>query len=476
MNFFTLSACRGKGGIADVSQVAFPLVIASIGHGVNLFVDRVMLANYSEAAVAAAFPAGLTSFTISCIVLGVVGYAGIFVAQYTGAGQNSNVSKAVWQALFLAIAGGAIMAGTTLFSRPLFQWFGHDRSLQNMEIIYYNILSWGGAITLISSALSTFWSGRAETKFIMLIQTIMTLCNIPLNALLIFGCTFTIGSIQFMIPELGITGAALGTIGAGTIGMILYLMGFFSPSSRRKYNTWGNPFSWDIFKRLVRFGSPNGIQLVLDLATFNIFVILLGKISPEVLTASSVAMSAYSLAFNPMIGFGQAASILVGQGIGAGDIPFAEKSVRSCRHLLLGYSLIIMLIFIFFPEIIFQMFDLQNEKVRHLARIMLIFTCGYLVFDAFNILYGNAVKGAGDTKFVMWAGISLGWLLYAVPCTVAYFIFSGNWAVSNFGTDGAKDICVWVLWWICDIYIILLGLTFYLRYRSGKWKKMSVIS
>ena len=78
MNFFTLSACRGKGGLADVSQVAFPLVIASIGHGVNLFVDRVMLANYSEAAVAAAFPAGLTSFTISCIVLGVVGYAGVF--------------------------------------------------------------------------------------------------------------------------------------------------------------------------------------------------------------------------------------------------------------------------------------------------------------------------------------------------------------------------------------------------------------
>ena len=63
--FFSKSFC-GRGGIIDVSRVAFPLVVASIGHGVNLFTDRVMLANFSPDAMAAAFPAGLTSFTI-CI-------------------------------------------------------------------------------------------------------------------------------------------------------------------------------------------------------------------------------------------------------------------------------------------------------------------------------------------------------------------------------------------------------------------------
>lgn len=122
------------------------------------------------------------------------------------------------------------------------------------------------------------------------------------------------------------------------------------------------------------------------------------------------------------------------------------------------------------------MFDLQDESIRDLAEVMLIFTSGYLLFDAFNILYGNAVKGAGDTKFVMWAGIALGWLAFAIPCIAAYMIFSGEWAINFFGEESSRNICVWSLWWICDIYIAMLGGVFYWRYRRGKWTKMSVIN
>ena len=475
MNFFSLKSYQGRGGIANVSKVAFPLVVASIGHGVNLFTDRVMLANYSSEAMAAAFPAGLTSFTMSCIFLGLVGYAGVFVAQYTGAKQPLNVGKAVWQAIFLALIGGTIMGLTTLFARPMFSWFGHDRSLLDMEIAYYNILSLGGFIPLVSSALSTFWGGRAKTRFIMVVNLIITLFNIPLNALLIFGCNCSIGQWHITIPEQGIAGAAWGTIGAGAIGMLVYLWGFMTPAIRKEYGSCSNPFSWDIFKRMIRFGTPNSIQLVLDLATFNIFVILLGKISVDVLAASTVAMSAYSLAFNPMLGFGQAASILVGQGVGAKDISFAERSVRSCRFLVVCYSVVMMIIFILFPEIILKMFNLESDHVRHLAKIMLIFTSGYLLFDAFNILYGNAIRGAGDTRFAMWVGIALGWLMFAIPCAAAYYYFAGASAIETFGIERAQNLCTWTLWWICDIYIIMLGSAFYLRYRNGKWKSMNVI-
>ena len=467
-----IQSFKGRGGIADVSKVAFPLVIASIGHGVNLFTDRVMLANYNPAAMAAAFPAGLTSFTMSCIFLGIVGYAGVFVAQYSGAKQNHHVGKAVWQAIFLALTGGMLMAATTLFSQPLFDLFGHAETLRPMEITYYNLLSWFGFVPLTTAALSTFWSGRAKTGMIMLVNLLITLFNIPLNALLIFGWDF--GS--FAVPEFGIAGAAWGTIGAGASGMMVYLICFFLPSPRKIYGTCRNPYAPDIFKRLIRYGTPNGVQLVLDLATFNIFVVLLGKISENVLTASTVAMSAYSLAFNPMIGFGQAASILVGQGVGAKDIPFAEKSVRNCFMLVLGYAALMLVVFIIFPELICRMFDLQDEEVLRLSRIMLIFTSGYLFFDAINILFGNAVKGAGDTRFVMWAGIILGWVLFAIPCLAVYYTFSSSWAIDKFSDATAQEINVWSLWSICNLYIAMLAATFYWRYRKGKWKSMSVIS
>ncbi len=473
MNITDFISFKGRGGIADVSKIAFPLVVASIGHGINLFTDRVMLSNYSPSAMAAAFPAGLTSFTMSCIFLGIVGYAGVFVAQYTGAKQFQNVGKAVWQAIFLAFTGGAIMAFTTLFARELFDWYGHAENLRPMEVTYYTLLSWFGFVPLVTAALSTFWSGRAKTKMIMIVNLLITLFNIPLNALLIFGWDFG----GFAIPELGIAGAAWGTVGAGTIGLLVFIICFTLPEMRKTYGTCSNPFAPDIFKRLIRYGTPNGIQLVLDLATFNIFVVLLGKISEDVLTASTVAMSAYSLAFNPMIGFGQAASILVGQGVGAKDIPFAEKSVRSCLFLVLVYSVMMLILFVFFPELICRMFDLkENTNVLRLAGIMLIFTSGYLFFDAINILFGNAVKGAGDTRFVMWAGIALSWLLFAIPCIAVYYTFSSRWAIEKFGEFTAGEINVWTLWGICNFYIATLGATFFGRYRHGKWKSMSVIN
>jgi len=467
---------RGRGGIGEVLKVAIPLVVASLGHALNLFTDRVMLSVYSPQAMAAAFPAGLTSFTLSCLFLGIAGYSGVFVAQYTGAGSPQKAALAVWQGILVAIIGGIFMAGTSFFAESLFALCGHEQTLQPLEVTYFKILSWMGFIPLMTAALSCFWSGRARNSMVMAVNLIITLFNIPLNYLLIFGNRFQIGQWQLVIPEMGISGAAWGTVLAGAAGLLIYLAAFCMPYNRKNFGTLSHFYAPEIFVKLVRFGLPTGIQLVLDLATFNIFIILLGKINETVLTASGVVFSAYSFAFNPMIGFGQTASILVGQGVGAKDIPYAEKCIRSARFLLLCYSLLMIAVFVCYPELLFQIFKLPEGEVRTLTRIMLIFTVCYLIFDAANILYSNAVKGAGDTYFVMMAGILLGWLAFALPCIAAFWWFSGDWAVNHFGRAGAERWCLWTLWTICDVYIIMLGTIFYARYKKGKWKKMSVIS
>ncbi len=466
---------RGKGGIGEVAKVAFPLVIASLGHALNLFTDRVMLAAYSHQAMAAAFPSGLTAFTLSCIFLGAVSYAGVFVAQYTGAKQPSQVSYSVWQAVFLALTGGTFMAGTAFFAEEIFAFFGHAPELQPLETIYFQILVCSGYIPLLTAAFSVFWSGRAKTNIIMIVNIVITVINIPLNYLLIFGYRFHIGNWDVSIPELGITGAAWGTAGAGVAGLLIYIIAFITKKNRQKFGTLRYIYAPALFTKLIRFGTPNGVQLVLDLATFNIFVVLLGKISEPVLTASGVVFSAYSLAFNPMLGCGQAAAILVGQGVGAKDIDFAERSVRSIRFLLFLYSLAMLIICLFFPELVYTTFNLPDGEIKHLTKVMLLFTAAYMFFDAMNILYSNAVKGAGDTYFVMISGMLLGWLVFALPCAASYWFFSGNYALEHFGAELSRTICVWSLWAIMDVYIFLLGVIFYARYKHGKWKKMSVI-
>jgi MATE family multidrug resistance protein len=100
------------------------------------------------------------------------------------------------------------------------------------------------------------------------------------------------------------------------------------------------------------------------------------------------------------------------------------------------------------------------EPIGRLVRVLLRFVALYTVFDTLNIVFASAIKGAGDTRFVMTVivGVSIG--LLVVPCFVALVVFKAD---------------IYVAWAIISGYIILLGGIFLARFLSGKWKSMRVI-
>ncbi|MBO5958729.1 MAG: MATE family efflux transporter [Lentisphaeria bacterium] len=469
-NLFTRSV---SGNIWEVFRIALPLILANAGHSINLFTDRLMLQKFSESAMSAAFPAGLTHFTLICYFVGTVGYANSFVAQYFGAKMYHRVGAAVWQAIYMAILGGLFSVAAYFYAPALFRAFGHEAHLIELEISYFRIMALGGCIPLFTIALSTFWGGQGKTSMVMFVNLLITACNIPFNYVLIFGWD----AGWFKIPALGINGAAYGTLAAelaGVLFMVFCLLG--SRTNIARFRVWNMRLDKDMFLRLFKFGGPNGIQLFLDLASFNLFVILLGRIGPDVLNASGVAFSLNSLAMIPMFGLGQTVSILVGQGIGAQDIPLAERSVRSARLWLYFMLIIIGVLFLFHPEPALTLFDLQpGTKAFDLAKIMLRFVTAYLIFDGTGILYGSAIKGAGDTKFSMWIGASFAWIIFGIPCLMVYYIFTRPGIRESLGADRADMCNLWTLWSIIVGYIMILGSTFYLRYLGGKWKGMKVI-
>lgn len=461
------------GNVWEVLRIAFPLILASAGHSINLFVDRLMLQRFSEDAMSAAFPAGLTCFAMICYFVGTVGYANSFVAQYFGAKMYHRVGAAVWQAVYMAILGGIWSALLWFAAEPLFDFFGHAPHLREMEVTYFRLLALGGVIPLLTIALCAFWGGQGKTGMVMFVNLLVTFCNIPFNAVLIFGVDLP----WLKLPRLGIVGAAYGTIAAGFVGVLFMAFCFFlNRANVVRFRTWSAKLDKDLFLRLFKFGGPNGVQLFLDLAAFNAFVVLLGKIGPDVLNASGVAFSLNSLAMIPMFGFGQAVSILVGQGIGASDIPFAERAVKSARFWLYLVIVIVGVLFLIYPEPSLTLFKLEpGTRAYELAEIMLRYITAYLLFDATSILYGSAIKGAGDTRFSMIIGASFAWVLYGLPCLAVYFFFASDFAIDWLGKGLADTINLWTLWVICVAYIMILGVVFYLRYRNGAWKTMKVI-
>lgn len=455
MGFEINKELKHNGSFREVLTVALPLILSSSCHAMNMFVDRLMLTRYSAEASAASFTGGLTHFTLSCLLFGTVSYTGTFVAQYAGANRMHRIGITVWQGIFLALAGGILLATGIWWSPWLFSLFKHDPGVTAQEVVYFRVLSAGTFVFLFNAAINSFWSGRGRTVVVLVISVVITLFNIPLNYMFIFG--------KAGFPELGTAGAALGTVVAEAVGGIICLILFFRKSSRKRYYTLSCRPDWALLKRMLRFGVPNGVQLALDLIAFNVFGILLGCYGVAVHEASSITFGINNIAFCPIMGIGQTAAILVGQGIGANDIPLARRSVGNAYKLVLIYSVLMMILFSGMQDLVLSPFVRQGDagqlETMRIARIMLHFLSAYLLFDGTNIVFSNVLRGAGDTKFTMWTFAIVGIGCFGIPC-VAGFMLGGAW---------------WVLWALLCWEILLLCIIYSLRYRQGKWTEMRVI-
>ena len=167
----------------------------------------------------------------------------------------------------------------------------------------------------------------------------------------------------------------------------------------------------------------------------------------------------------PMIGIGIAVSILVGQNMGGKNIPAAKMSVWSGFHIAFVYMSLIACAYLFIPHLFLDPFlsggQYKNTgDIMRIAVVLLRFVAVYTVFDSMNMIFGSALKGAGDTKFVMISNIFLTVFVLVLP----------SFVLIKFG-----NIDIFSAWYIASIYIIVLGFSFLIRFLSGKWKSMRVI-
>ena len=446
------------GGYRELLVMAFPLILSTGSWSVQHFVDRMFLAWYSADALAAAMPAGITNFTVMSLFIGTAGFAGTFVAQYFGAGQSNRVGPVVWQGLYLSLVGGLVHLGLMNFADDIFLFAGHAPELVRMEADYFRILCLGAFPVIGSSALSAYYIGLGKTWPVMWINIFSTAVNLVLDYIMIFG--------KLGFPEMGIEGAGIATVLAGCVNFLAYAVLIFRPGINAAYRTLsGWRFDPELFRRLLRFGLPNGVQFFIDVAGFTAFLLLMGRLGTASLAATNIAFNINTLAFMPMIGFGIAVSTLVGQYIGSGSPEIAERVSWSGFYMTFAYMAFIAALYVLTPGIFIRPFTsgANPEQFREIAEITIVllrFVALYSLFDACNIIFASAIKGAGDTRFVMVMIVVLSLSVLVVPTYIA---------ISFLGAG------IYICWTIGTAYVCFLGMAFYLRFRGGKWKSMSVI-
>ena len=446
-------------GYREVLAISLPLVASMGSITVMQFTDRVFLANYSVDAIAAALPAGIASFTFIAFFMGVANYTNVFVAQYTGARAFNRVGAALWQGIYFSLAAAALLALMCFVSDSLFDLIGHSPHIRSLEVTYFNILTLGAGLVVLNSAMACFYTGRGLTWTVMLVNMAGAALNIPLDYCLIYG----VGPF----PKLGIVGAGIATVIASATITVLFIILIFRKRNRSRFATWqARAFDRELFGRMMRYGLPSGIQFFLEIFGFTFFVQMVGRLGDLELAASNIVLAIESLSFLPMVGFHIGNATLMGQAIGRGRPEEGAYATTSAIHITLVYMMFLAVVFVLTPEPLLRLFradqhtPAQYTDIMALGVILLRFVAAFSFFDALNLIFSSAIKGAGDTRFIMWTigALSLGVMI--IPVYVAVEVVGAG---------------IYAAWTLATVYVCALGLAFMLRYRQGKWKRMRVI-
>jgi MATE family multidrug resistance protein len=201
-----------------------------------------------------------------------------------------------------------------------------------------------------------------------------------------------------------------------------------------------------------------------EAASFSIIMMMVGQLGETAMAATTLALNVNLLAFIPMFGLGMAVGVVVGQRLAEGKPQTAQRSVRSGLWIAVAYSSCFAIAYGIFPDQILAIYGIGNDPVRFaemrpIVKPILWFIAVYCVFDAIQIVFVGALKGAGDTTYVLIGNVISGVVIVSLGILIGEWIGGG------------------LLWWwgVITVWVLSLAVVFSFRYLHGGWMEKRVI-
>jgi len=431
-------------------KMALPMVVSQGAFAIMIFTDRWFLAQISPTHMAAALGGGVAFWFAISLFNGILAYANALVAQYLGAGEFHKCTLVISQGILMSVALIPFLFIITLLLRPMFAAMGHDPAQVELEEIYFTIMMAGAVLSLFKVCLSSFFSGIGLTRVVMTCDVIGIVLNVPLTWALVFG--------HLGLPAMGIAGAAWGSIISTAFAIAIYLAYYLKRELREKFSTVQSfIFDRSITRRYLRLGFPSGMEMFLNIAAFNLFLLMFQSYGIPEAASATIVFNWDILSFVPLLGLNIAVMSLIGRFVGAGDMDRTNEVTSAGYIIGIGYSLFLATTFIVFRDQFVEMFifyEDQAKEIRDLARFMMIGLSCYVLCEGVLQVASGVLRGAGDTRWIMFASTSLHWAML-----VAQFLVI---KVYNFGPK--------VSWLGFVLMVLAICIVFLGRLWSNKWR------
>jgi putative MATE family efflux protein len=380
---------------ARVIRLAYPVVLGMTSFTLLSFVDTAMLGRIGAAPLAASGIAGVLVFGILFTLAGIGIGVQTVIARRFGEGNLAECGAVVHAGLVLAcLLALPLTIASPWLARLLAPFQSADPQVVSLVEAYLHYRLYGALFMISNWVFRGFFAGIGETRHQMVASIITTAVNIVLDYLLIFG--------HAGFPRLEITGAAIAStvaIAAGT----LYLASVAVSKRPFSVRKWTG--------RITRLSLPVAGQRLLSNGSWYLFFLIVSRIGTVELAASTAIRSVYHLTIMLGVGIGTAAAALVGQQLGARKPERAERlgwEAAKLSALSMGLAGIL---FLAIPGLLMRIYTPDPEVIS--AGRAPLFLLGLVqAFAGVALVLSQALQGAGNTRFVMFAELGICGSLY----------------------------------------------------------------
>ena len=439
-----------KDTLFELARIALPMVVSQGTFAVMIFTDRYFMSQIDSIHMAAALGGGVAAFFSFCFFTGLLSYANALTAQYLGAGELGKCSKVVTQGIVMTVMCSPALVIITYLVSGIFENVGHDSAQVELEKTYYTILMLGVIVTLTKTCLSSYFAGIGRTRVVMICDVCGLIFNVPLCYVMVFG--------KLGLPELGIVGAGISTIIASFFACLLFFLFYLEKEHRVKFFVMNSfHIDWGVLRRFWRLGFPSGLELFLNVAAFNLFLLMFQGYGVVEGASAAIVFNWDLLSFVPMIGLNIGVISLIGRFVGANDMARTDEVMSAAFFLGIFYSAILAILYISFRFPLVEVFSPPEgdfSEIRSLSAFMMIGLSSYVMADAIIIISGGVLRGAGDTRWLMYTSVGLHWAMLIAQ----YYVI----LVWQFGPQ--------VSWLTFCAMIFAIAIVYVWRLQSGVWR------
>ena len=431
----------------EIVRLAFPIALQQFMTALVGACDAIMLGKLSQDAMSAVSLATQVTFVFNLFMFAFMAGENMFVAQYYGKGDYTGISQVF--SLVTKICGCiavVFLAGTLFFPEQLMRILTNEETLIVLGSEYLRVIGISYVFSGIAQTFLAIMKNCGAVNMSTLINGVMVILNIALNAVFIFGLSG--------FPKMGIKGAALATVLA-TVMQFLWSVGYvlcriravkFSLRSCEK-------------KLFGRFWQKTVPLLINNLAWgigFSMYSVIMGHLGTDAVAANGIANISKNLVVCFCLGLGNAGSIIVGNRLGADRLQEAKEVGETLTKTAIIAGIVSGLVLIALSPFITKMVDLTPIARGYLQKMLLI-SSYYIAGKSVNCMtIGGIFAAGGDSKFGMLCdSVTLWCIIVPLGCICAFIL----------------KLPVMVVYFVLNLDEIIKLPVVYKHYKKYKWIK-----